>query len=193
MFPKCCFQNVVRQQFCPELISKPWKIILFHINTEENAISTEIKGGKLSRSVCQEWWKTERKGFNRKAGKASMERQCHSQLTNTSVWFVWLWSISPQLQQPLSMLPRSRSETYFCPYSSVATSWSLQQWGEGKVWLLAKGLSCAEQGALAPAPSVLPDKGHSWSLPQQGLPLAVPTSLCLLQKDFKGVRDLFCV
>lgn len=55
MFPKCCFQNVARQQLCPELISKPWKIILFPINTEENAISTEIKGGKLSRSVCQEW------------------------------------------------------------------------------------------------------------------------------------------
>lgn len=43
MLPKCCFQNVVRQQLCPELISKPWKIILFHINTEENVISTEIK------------------------------------------------------------------------------------------------------------------------------------------------------
>lgn len=41
----------------------------------------KLKGGNLSRSVCQEWWKTERKGFNRKAGKASMERQCHSQLT----------------------------------------------------------------------------------------------------------------
>lgn len=51
MFPKCCFQNVARKRLCPELISKPWKIMLFHINTEENVISTEIKEEKIVQ-VC---------------------------------------------------------------------------------------------------------------------------------------------
>lgn len=175
------FPNVARQQLCPELISKPWKIILLNINTEENVISTEIKGGKFVQVCVSRMVKNREKRLQQESWKSQHGEAMSFPAHNTSVRFVWLWSIPPGSSSHSQgcLLPRSRSETYFCPYTSVATSCSLHQWAEGKVWLAGSVLS------RVPWP-------QQWPLRQQGLPLGVPTSLCLLEKDFKGIRDLVC-
>lgn len=162
LFPKCC-ETTTR----PELISKPWKIILLNINTEENVISTENKGGKLSWSLCQEWWKTERKGFKRKAGKASMERQCHSQLTThpCDLCGCDLFPLGSSSHSQRCLLPRSRSGTYFCPCSSVGTPCSLQQWAKGKCdW---QGLSWAP-AVTPPTAGIAPGSAHISLLAAEG-------------------------
>lgn len=63
--------DVARRQLWPELISKPQQIMLFHINTEENVTSTEMKGGenlhvcvsrmekKREKRLKQESWKSQ--------------------------------------------------------------------------------------------------------------------------------------
>lgn len=93
MFPQCCFQNVARQQQCPELISKPWKIILFRINTEENVISTEIKGGKIvqvcvSRMVKNREKKLQQESWKSQHGEA-MWSPAHQHIREISVVMIY--------------------------------------------------------------------------------------------------------
>lgn len=50
----------------------------------------------------------------------------------------------------------------------------------------------AGQGDLSPAPSAVGGKREEQCLQQQALPLRLPISLCLLEREFKGIRDSVC-
>lgn len=194
MFPKCSFQNVARQQLCPELISKPWKIILFHINTEENVISTEIKGEKLSRSVCQEWWKTE-KSLQQESWE-SQHGETMSFPAHQHIHVICVVKIYSPLAPAATLNAVCRQEVGQKPIFVPVLLWL----HHGPCTSEKKGRSGGSPGSVLgwagcqdrPSSPCAPWQEREWSLQPQELPLGVLTSLCLLEKDFKGIRDLVC-
>lgn len=193
--------DVARRQLCPELISKPRQIMWFHINTEENVTSTEMKGGgnlhvcvsrmeeKREKRLKKESWKSQ-------LGEA-MSFPAHQPIRAVRVVTIYSPS-APAAALPVAYCQEVGQKPIFVsvllwpqrgPYLHAEMGKPLNGGWETRPVLQNPGLS----GVTCPGgPSTVSGKREKRCLQQQGLPLGLPISLCLPERDFKGIRDFVC-